>query len=329
MRGAVLQFLLVPGAYAVRIGVCQGGACSRNGGALLLEAAQALASSQRSIEVAGVPCSSVCPSRAVVVHAAKQTLLQATDVEQALESATAALTAYGCEVPAALVKSFEAMKRAEALLAAGKASEAEGAYTAALSSRPMITAPLQDPLPPEPAEWEGSSWKESRFGSELTFDDSVTTFEFGTCADGEMLLTGCTIGGDEDYVLTGSVEGAHVVGDVEIRMAADGRSFSGQLRLEDGTEEAWSGRRITDVQYDEEVPADGRWLFHCLVGRATALIQQGEAERALVDARDATQLCCRAPDGWRVRAEAAEASEDGEEEAASARRELACLLGET
>lgn len=305
----------------MRIGVCQGGACVRNGARTLLEALQTLGS---ELDVEAVPeaCSSKCPKQDVVVRARGAPLLPAADVPQAVDSAVRLL---GSGERSDLASAFEAWQEAESL--ATDPAAAAACFTRALAVRPGPYTPAHDPPPDEPLVWEGSRWVETRWGSALAFDESVTTYEFGACDEGELVLTDCSE--EEEGSLSGSYEGADGYGTFELEMSADGRAFTGMLSADDGTELPWSGRRVADGGgCSEEAPAAVRWLFRCLVGRAAARRQMGELTLALADAAEATRLCCREPEGWRLLGElGAEAADEGTEE--RARRELACVLGES
>eukprot|EP00966_Prymnesium_polylepis_P013590 313386-Prymnesium_polylepis.1 len=211
------------------------------------------------------------------------------------------------------------MLRGSASLDAAPA-EAVEAFTAALSARAEVAAvAAQEPIPAEPIDWEGSMWQEHRYGSELQFDESVTAYEFGACANGEMLLTDCAVGGEEGEVLTGYFERPEGAGEFELVMAPDGRSFDGVLADDDGSEETWCGARCAEGAYGESPPSSVRWVLKCLLGRARAHLALGEPQKALDDAREATALCCRVAAAWRLRAEAAEACADDDEQAAAGR----------
>ena len=68
------------------IAICEGGACSRNGAALLLGACAALGGAD--LRVVGSACTSKCPSRGVVLsNSGVQSVVPASYAAQALESA--------------------------------------------------------------------------------------------------------------------------------------------------------------------------------------------------------------------------------------------------
>ena len=123
------------------------------------------------------------------------------------------------------------------------------------------------------------------FGSELVFEESVTSFEFGVSDEGTLTLTDCTLSeSDDEASLTGYFEGDEGYGALELSMASDGRSFSGMLTWdEDGSIETWRGRRVSEGSYGEAAPTNVRWLHESLLGRSGARLSLGRSAEALED----------------------------------------------
>ena len=229
----------------VRVDVCQGGACMRNGGQLLLAATEALASSAAStVAVRPTSCCSVCPSTAVICRAdGAASELPSSSLKEALESAATLLSTL-IDVDSSLMAAYEKKADGEAALLDSRPAAAVAALTEALETQPEPPyAAAQEPIPPERLEWEGSTWFVSdareAFGSDLTFEDSATSYEFGR--SDSLVLTDCAIEEDEDEgtpTLTGYFEGEEGVGEVRLLMSSDGRSFDGHLTWEeDGSTE--------------------------------------------------------------------------------------------
>lgn len=321
MRRYVLWLFARPAAAAVTLTVCQGGACSRNGGRLLLDAALAFAGNDDL--VAGASCCSTCPNSGVIVRDAADggfSKPSASYPAQAIDAAAALIVqAGGAAPPPALVAGFaDHLSGLEEIRTGGDARLAVELLTRAIEAAPA-SLPVQPPLEPAPLEWEASEWEEALFGTSLSFDESITTFEFGSCADGVATLSECEALGEEAPTLTGSIElsddldaVAAGYGELRLVMADDGRSFDGTVVDEGGQEHAWRGRRIVAAGEagEEPPPARSRWLHESLLGRARARLELGEHAGAADDARAATALCCRVAAGWQLLAEAAAASGD-------------------
>ena len=97
------------------IAICEGGACSRNGAALLLGACAALGGAD--LRVVGSACTSKCPSRGVVLtNNGVQSVVPASYAAQALESAQAAIAGSSD----ALAAAWTAKTEADAALTAGQ-----------------------------------------------------------------------------------------------------------------------------------------------------------------------------------------------------------------
>ena len=327
----MLASLIGAFAAAIRIDVCTGAACVRNGGRQLLDVTEALSSAG---VVHPVGCRSVCPSRDVVCRVDGSTeKVSSSQPSEAIESASRLLTLAGAKLVPSMVAAVTAKAEAEVALQEGRLEDAAEKFTAALSAQPGPYEPAQAAVPPEPLAWEGTTWvvedERGAFGSELVFEESVTSFEFGVSDEGTLTLTDCTLSeSDDEASLTGYFEGDEGYGALELSMASDGRSFSGMLTWdEDGSIETWRGRRVSEGSYGEAAPTNVRWLHESLLGRSGARLSLGRSAEALEDARAATRLCGRVSDGWHALTAAAEAC--GDEAAVEDAQAVLPLLGET
>lgn len=293
------------------IAICEGGACSRNGAALLLGACAALGGAD--LRVVGSACTSKCPSRGVVLtNNGAQSVVPASYAAQALESAQAAIAGSSD----ALAAAWTAKTEADAALTAGQPKRAVPLFSEALElAPPTLLQPSHDELGALPTDFQDSVWETSM--GELQFADSITSFEFGTCDD--LTLTDCV---QDDLTLRGQYEtSSSEYGDFELLMSDDGRWLTGTLTGD--REEEWTGMRA-GCGGGEPPPPHVRWVHEAYVGRSRAHLAMRKPDLAADDARAATALCCRAASGW----EALAAAEDERGDAAAAalaREEIAFL----
>lgn len=303
---------------------------------MLLDAAAVLLCKRNDeAKVMNFACSNECPGNGCVATPNRgitpSRTLPTGDATSALDSACALIEESGFAVEDSLKRAFLARCEAQSLLQAGQAAEAEEQFSATLAEAPAeLFAPAHAPIEGEPAEWDASLWKESLFDSQLRFDQSCTTYEYGQCGKGSLQLLDCEVDG---CTLRGQWEGdlgeGEDYGHFEVTMRDDGRGFRGTLQSEEGgTEHAWSGRRIATsrVRRTERPPWSVRWLFESFQGRARARLALEKSGAALEDAKAAVELCCRAPAGYALLEEVALACGD-EATSAEAREELAWLRG--
>jgi hypothetical protein len=130
-----------------------------------------------------------------------------------LETATAVLTELPGVAPStSLIEAVRAKFMGDEALRQGQWLAAAEQYDVALGSdeaAAILASPAehaQPPAAPAPLEWESSVWHETRWQSSLRFDESVTAFEFGVCANEAVKLTGATI--DDELNLRGELETA-------------------------------------------------------------------------------------------------------------------------
>ena len=202
---AILSCSLVS---SLKLEVCGGGACTRNGGSLLLDAVAALGCENAALEVKGTPCMSRCPSRDVVVRAAGDTkAVRASNINQACSTATEVLEQAGAAPSEGVRSAFVAKAEGEEkLLAArrlaasgqscqGDAQRAADLFSAALEAAPEdLSRPAHTPLDDEPLVWDESVWRQELLGGSddlLTFAESAFTFEYAEC--GGATLTNCEL----------------------------------------------------------------------------------------------------------------------------------------
>lgn len=298
------------------IEICQGGACSRNGASTLLHAAETLtAGAAVDGQIRGVGCLSLCGKQVVCRVDGALQKVSASGAPDAIASASELVAVAGHEAPAATMAALNQMAAVEELVQGKELTEAVTRLSEIISVLGAeALPPAQDELPAEPIEWEGSVWScedaRGAFGAMLRFEESATSFEFGSSDDGTLVLTDCTLGaGDADEMseLSGYFESDEGTGEIELSMSDDGRSFAGSLTWdEDGSVEAWSGTRLVDGAYGESPPAFVRLAFEALVARSRARAALGEMAGALADAQIATRLCCRAAEAWEALADAEE-----------------------
>ena len=323
------------------ISVCQGGICESNGGALLLEYAQALGSGDPLLAVAPATCFGTCPKSSVIVEVSSddgcRRTVCALDEDRALGSASELIASASGEVPAVLQASLLAKREGDSASRASRPEEAVAAYTSAISAHPEPYGPAQEEVPPDRG-WEGTRWLEQSvgddenegeiLGSELVFEDNaIISFEFGSCRDGAMMLTDCSE--DSEGSLRGFYEEGDDTGELVLTMRPNGLTFDGQLTSDtDGSVRSWLGFRCAEAVYDEPPPGHVRWLFESLVGRSRAHLRCANPDpmSAAKDARAAVKLCCNAAVGWAAMSEAAKACGDADE-LQDARGRLTWLLG--
>lgn len=242
---SLVALMTVTVSDALTVTVCQGGACQRNGAMQLLQALQSLSSGE-DVTITAAPCCSICPSKDIVLKQGNgQQFVKGSTLATALETATEILTELpGCAPSASLIGAVrakfmgdEALRQAQWLAAAEQYDVALGSDEAvAILASPAEHA--QPPAAPASLEWESSVWHETRWQSSLRFDESVTAYEFGVCANEAVKLTGATI--DDELNLRGELETADSYGTFCIAMAPDGRSFTGVCVLEQGEEPPWT-----------------------------------------------------------------------------------------
>jgi len=290
------------------------------------------------VEIKAAACCSVCPSKAIIVKEdGNSQQIMAGSTAEAIESASTLLNKLspgGSLTPARIV-ALTAKFEGDTAVRSGDWATAIAQYEEALSSEAAATT-LGDPSRAQPPsdgatlEWESTVWNEALYNSELTFDESVTTFEFGTCADGAVLLTDAAVSDDDDGGgLTGEIETPDGFGTFDLRITEDGKSFAGVLVLEDGVEQSWTARRCaSDGGGGADDPAPGvRWIMEALVRRSEAHVALGDGSAALADAEKSVMLCCRVPSCWDALANAAATVGDEARERA-ARGEARWLRGE-
>jgi hypothetical protein len=240
---SLVAIMTVTVSDALTITVCQGGACQRNGAVQLLQALQSLSSGE-DVTITAAPCCSICPSKDIVVRqGSKQQFVKGrSTLATLLETATAVLTELPGVAPStSLIEAVRAKFMGDEALRQGQWLAAAEQYDVALGSdeaAAILASPAehaQPPAAPAPLEWESSVWHETRWQSSLRFDESVTAFEFGVCANEAVKLTGAMI--DDELNLRGELETAEGYGTFCIAMTPDGRSFTGVCVLEQGEEE--------------------------------------------------------------------------------------------
>ena len=301
-------------AALAEVAMCQGGACTRNGGPLLLDAAAVLLSKHTDqVKVMNFACSNECPAKGCVATPNRgvtpSRTLPTGDANSALSSASEIVHEAGFDLDESLKRAFLSNAAATALLEAGDAGEAEAQFSAALAEATDASlAPAHAPIEGEPAVWEASVWRESLFDAELRCDDSATAFEFGTCSGGELQLIDVVVDG---VSLSGEWEGdlgeGADAGTFQLNMRDDGRGFLGVLTSESGGQTSWKGRRVatTRTRRTERPPWGVRWVYSAFQGRSRARLAIGDKEGAVEDAKAAVALCCRAPAAYSLLAEVA------------------------
>lgn len=336
----MLLLVLQVSSANVRISVCEGGACTRGGGKVLLDAAQCL--SHGLAEVLPAPCCSICPSpNGCVVQQLEprgetkvyRGVLIRSDATKAIEQVKEMLTNAGAPMPSTVLESAFANKyEAEQLISVGgKAKEAVLKFDAALeiaSKTVLCKGPAQEPIQGEEMVWEESRWvlTTAAMGtSELVFADSITTFDFG---EGEAGTFSDCESSPDFTTLTGFYEeSSDTSGPFRIVMSADGRTFEGEYFIDqdEAAKQFLSGYREPSGPSAEVPPPGMKWAFECLVGRSLAKKELGDMEGALQDARAAVNFMPRVPQGWDALADLLTGVEGEEQE--FARRQAAWLVG--
>ena len=152
---------------SLKLEVCGGGACTRNGGALLLDAVTALSCKDDTLEVKSASCMSKCPNRDVVLRAGgAQSIVSASGLETAVSAAMEWLEQSGVPTTAAVRDGFVAKVRGEDALRGGEAQRAVDEFSAALDAAPAALATTAAHAPPddEPHEWDESEWHQDALG---------------------------------------------------------------------------------------------------------------------------------------------------------------------
>ena len=323
----------------MEISVCNGGACTKNGALLLLEACSVLAASDAKIEVKTIICSGECPFNLAMISPVRGTVeayaATCNTLESAIESAEAALATAGASVEPSLRTAFVLIQQSKEAEAAGEFPRALEGYDAVLKAAPAnLLEPRQATLS-ESLEWQGSQWGESLFSSDLVLGsksaaESDGTVEFGACGGGQAIvdkkvvttprvsLLACTV---QARQLSGQwVDSAGLKGTFELTMSENGHSFTGVLRYEGdvsreprpwrGVRKAAKGVRARGrpAKRAEAPPSPVKWLHDAYLAKARCHLARGDVDAAVQEARAATVLCCRAPSGWVALAEALEAS---------------------
>jgi hypothetical protein len=324
----------------MEISVCNGGACTKNGALLLLEACSVFAANDAKIEVKTIICSGECPFNLAMISPVRGTVeayaATCNTLESAIESAEAALATAGASVEPSLRTAFVLIQQSKEAEAAGEFPRALEGYDAVLKAAPAnLLEPRQATLAPESLEWQGSQWGESLFSSDLVLGskgaaESDGAVEFGACGGGQAIvdkkvvttprvsLLACTV---QARQLSGQwVDSAGLKGTFELTMSENGHSFTGVLRYEGdvsreprpwrGVRKAAKGVRARGrpAKRAEAPPSPVKWLHDAYLAKARCHLARGDVDAAVEEARAATVLCCRAPSGWVALAEALEAS---------------------
>ena len=323
----------------MEISVCNGGACTKNGALLLLEACSVFAANDAKIEVKTIICSGECPFNLAMISPVRGTVeayaATCNTLESAIESAEAALATAGASVEPSLRTAFVLIQQSKEAEAAGEFPRALEGYDAVLKAAPAnLLEPRQATLV-ESLEWQGSQWGESLFSSDLVLGskgaaESDGAVEFGACGGGQAIvdkkvvttprvsLLACTV---QARQLSGQwVDSAGLKGTFELTMSENGHSFTGVLRYEGdvsreprpwrGVRKAAKGVRARGrpAKRAEAPPSPVKWLHDAYLAKARCHLARGDVDAAVEEARAATVLCCRAPSGWVALAEALEAS---------------------
>ena len=192
----LLSFCSLTPAVSLKLEVCGGGACTRNGGALLLDAVAALSCKDDTIEVKSTACMSKCPNRDVVLRAGDaQSTVSANGLDSAVSTAAEWLEQAGVPLSAALREGFVAKVEGEDALRSGEAQRAADRFSAALDAAPAGLASTAAHAPPEdePLVWDESVWQQEALGGGglLSFAESSFTYEYAAC--GGAVLTNCEL----------------------------------------------------------------------------------------------------------------------------------------
>ena len=324
----------------MEISVCNGGACTKNGALLLVEACSVFAANDAKIEVKTIICSGECPFNLAMISPVRGTVeayaATCNTLESAIESAEAALATAGASVEPSLRTAFVLIQQSKEAEAAGEFPRALEGYDAVLKAAPAnLLEPRQATLALESLEWQGSQWGESLFSSDLVLGskgaaESDGAVEFGACGGGQAIvdkkvvttprvsLLACTV---QARQLSGQwVDSAGLKGTFELTMSENGHSFTGVLRYEGdvsreprpwrGVRKAAKGGRARGrpAKRAEAPPSPVKWLHDAYLAKARCHLARGDVDAAVEEARAATVLCCRAPSGWVALAEALEAS---------------------
>ena len=324
----------------MEISVCNGGACTKNGALLLVEACSVFAANDAKIEVKTIICSGECPFNLAMISPVRGTVeayaATCNTLESAIDSAEAALATAGASVEPSLRTAFVLIQQSKEAEAAGEFPRALEGYDAVLKAAPAnLLEPRQATLALESLEWQGSQWGESLFSSDLVLGskgaaESDGAVEFGACGGGQAIvdkkvvttprvsLLACTV---QARQLSGQwVDSAGLKGTFELTMSENGHSFTGVLRYEGdvsreprpwrGVRKAAKGVRARGrpAKRAEAPPSPVKWLHDAYLAKARCHLARGDVDAAVEEARAATVLCCRAPSGWVALAEALEAS---------------------
>ena len=140
---------------SLKLEVCLGGACTRNGGALLLDAVAALGCGDDSLEVKASACMSKCPNRDIVLRGAggAMSTVSASGLDGAVSAAAEWLEESGVATSAAVRDGF-----------ASKVEGEEANPTPVPKPKPTPTpTPTPNPIPiptpnPTPAPNQARIW---------------------------------------------------------------------------------------------------------------------------------------------------------------------------
>jgi hypothetical protein len=267
----------------------------------------------------------LCPKRGMM----ESYVAPCDTTEAAIASAEGVLDTIGVAVDPELRTALVAMLGAQAASDEGDWAAAASQYERALAATPAaLLAPSQLPLEPEPLDWASTRWDESLFSSELAVTDALDA----KCAD--LALSQC-VADAEAHSLQGVWEDANgASGTFKIEMRGDGRQFSGSLTsAADSSVREWRGTRKgkgggrRPMRRGEKPSAQVEWVHKMHLAKARCHMKLGEADAAIQASRAATELCCRAANGWGLLAEAWAMAGDHSSEVEAAREEAEWLNG--